>query len=82
VSEPYINVPEWDGQPRRCAEFFRLRKGARLVSWWLWTHPIGGEIRCEVDGELVRSQAGCGGVKLFELSEQWKAGFVEKGWTT
>jgi hypothetical protein len=69
-----------DGQARRCAEFFRLRKGKRRVVCWSWTHPVGGEIRVDVDGELVRSYAGRDGVALFELSQQWKVQFQEKGW--
>jgi hypothetical protein len=47
-----------------------------------WTHPIGGEVRVEVDGELMRSEARRDGAALFELSEQWRIQFQEKGWSS
>jgi hypothetical protein len=53
-----INFVPWDGSARECATLFELRKGTRRAICKLWNHPIGGELRCEVDGELLRSQAG------------------------
>jgi hypothetical protein len=37
-----------------------LHKNKRKAICEWWTHPIGGEIRVEISGELVRSEAGRG----------------------
>jgi hypothetical protein len=57
-----------------------LRKDQRTATCELWTHPYGGEIRVEVSGELVRSEAGRDGLALIDLATSWRAGFLEKGW--
>jgi hypothetical protein len=80
-SGPSINVPMWDGRPREAGELWTLRKGTRVASCHLWTHPYGGEVRATIDGELWRSEAGRDGMALVNLALGWKAQFQEKGWT-
>jgi hypothetical protein len=77
-----IHFLPWSGLPHDYGTLFDLRKGARRVVCTLWNHPIGGELRCEVDGELVRSQAGRDGMALFDCGMEWKRQFDEKGWTS
>jgi hypothetical protein len=75
-----INIPEYYDRPQLAAELWILRKGTHEAICALWTHPIGGEIRIEVDGELLRSQAGRNGTSLMDLAFEWKSQFVMKGW--
>lgn len=44
-------LPEWDGQARD------MGKGSRMAVCRLTTHPIGGEVRLDVDGEMLRTGA-------------------------
>ena len=76
-----INVPAYDGEPRRAHRIWLVHKGGKEAACYFWTHPIGAEIRAEVGGELVRSQAGRDTIALFDLAMEWEAQFLEKGWT-
>jgi hypothetical protein len=77
----YVNLPEWNGHAKHLTDVWRLHKGDRQALCTLSTHPIGGEIRVEVNGELLRSQAGRKGTELMDLAFEWKSQFVLKGWT-
>jgi hypothetical protein len=48
-----IKIPEYWERPQRVFGVWTLRKNKRKAICELWTHPIGGEIRVEVSGELV-----------------------------
>lgn len=76
-----INVPRWDGQPRQAGRLWSLHKGTRAAECLLWTNPLGAEIRVEVGGEFLRSEAGADPLALIEKADGWKAQFIEKGWT-
>jgi hypothetical protein len=80
TDRPFIQIPQYYGRPKEAGELWRLTKGRRTAFCNLWTHPIGGEVRAGVDGELMRSEAGRDGTKLIDLALEWKRGFVEKGW--
>jgi hypothetical protein len=75
-----FNVPTWDGQARDVALVWRLTKGRKHAECRLWTNPLRAEIRVEVAGEFVRSEAGSDPIVLIELAMTWKAQFQEKGW--
>jgi hypothetical protein len=75
-----INIPEYYDRPQLAANVWRLTKGTHVAVCAFWTHPTGGEVRVEVDGELIRSEAHRDGAALFELSEQWRIQFQEKEW--
>ncbi len=75
-----INIPEWDGHARACGEVFVLRKGSRVAVCELWTHPIGGEVRVTVGGELLRSEAKRDGMALVNIGLEWREQFKRKGW--
>ncbi len=49
-------MSEWDGTPRECGEVWTLRKGSRVASCRLVTHPKGGEAVLVVDGDWVRGE--------------------------
>jgi len=38
-------------------EVWTLRKGSRVAVCRLTTHPIGGDVRLEIDGEMLRTGA-------------------------
>ena len=75
-----INIPEWNGTPREVAEVWTLRKGDRVASCHLWTHPKRREIRVTVDGEWIRGEALDNGLGLVDLAMEWRDGFLRKRW--
>ena len=46
----------------------------------MWTNPLGGEVRCDVDDEMFGTHASRRLEDLVEASDRWKAAFQEKGW--
>jgi hypothetical protein len=52
-----------------------------VAVWTLWNHPLGAEIRCDVDNEMAQTKVGREIVELLDESDAWKAKFIEKGWT-
>ena len=75
-----VNIPEFYGRPHNVGEVWTLRKGGHVATCHLWTHPMGGEARLEVDGDWQRGEAGRSGLALVELALEWKAQFIAKGW--
>jgi hypothetical protein len=55
-------------------------KGTRVAFCALWNHPIGAEMRCDVDGEMWQTKAARDLGELMNGSESWKAAFQQKGW--
>lgn len=47
---------EWQGVTRELGTAWRLTKGTRSACCVLVNHPLGWELRLEIDGELIRSQ--------------------------
>ena len=80
VAIPF-NPPEWRGAPERIFELWKLTKGARVAVCTLWDHPLGAEVRCDVDGEMRRIKASRDLGDMLDASDAWKAAFQEKGWT-
>jgi hypothetical protein len=73
-SKPYpFNPPEW--------HWWILRKGTHTAVCVLWNHPIGAEMRLDIDGEMKETKAGRGLTELLDAADVWKAAFIEKGWT-
>ena len=81
MTDPVFEVPPWDGQERDVALVWRLTRDNTGAECRLWTHPIGVQIRVDVEGEFVRSEAGRDPLPLLELAAAWKAQFHEKSWT-
>ena len=77
-----INVPEFYLEAREVAAVWTLRKGSRVASCHLWTHPKRREIRLTVDGEWHRGQALHDGLALVDLALEWRTQFEAKGWIT
>jgi hypothetical protein len=73
--------PEWSGAPEHIFEFWKLTKGARVAVCALWNHPLGAEVRCDVDGEMWRTKASRDLGQLLVASDEWRKAFQAKGWT-
>lgn len=55
-----------------------MRKGSRVAVCRFTTHPIGGEVRLEIDGEMLRTGAEREWRPLLILATDWKQQFQEK----
>ena len=81
MSDSVFNVPPWDGQEREVSLIWRLTRDNTSAECRLWTHPVGGQVRVDVEGEFVRSSAGRDQLSLLELAAAWKTQFHERGWS-
>jgi len=52
VSDSAFKFSEYYDRPKRIAGVWTLHKDKHTATWELWTHPVGAELRVEVDGEL------------------------------
>jgi hypothetical protein len=52
-----FHPPEWHGQAVSLGEIWKLTKGKHVAVCTLWNHPIGAEIRCDVDDEMRQTKA-------------------------
>ena len=75
-----FNPPEWRGTPERIFEFWKLTKDASVAVCTLWNHPIGAEIRCDVDDEMRQTKAARTVGELLDMSHEWRKAFEAKGW--
>ena len=75
------NSQAWRRYSERVGLWWRLTKGSRAVSCFIWTHPLGGELRCEVDGEMFGTRASRSLKDLLDASREWRTAFEAKGWT-
>ena len=75
----------WDGQAVAVGDAFRVHKvrcGRQLeAACRLVTHPLGWELRLEIAGSLQRSQVCRSQDEVLDISEQWKAAMIERGWS-
>ena len=72
---------------RRCCrrragrEIWKLTKGTRVAICTLWNHPIGAELRCDVDDEMQQTKASRTVGELLDVAHEWRKAFEAKGWT-
>ena len=69
---------EWNHQPRRQGETFRLRKGRLTAECELWSHPLGWELRLVSGNEFLQTAVCRSQDDVLSTSETWKAGMPEK----
>jgi hypothetical protein len=69
---------------RELAECWRLRKLNRgEARCTLWAHPLGRELRLDINGELLRSEVfrpTPDPLAWAEAATLWRAQMSEKGW--
>lgn len=75
-----INLPPWTGTPKEAAEVWQLKKGQRIARCSLWSHPLGGEVRLEVDQLWCRGETHREELALLDTALEWKRQFEGKGW--
>jgi hypothetical protein len=75
------NPPAWRGYSERVGQWWKLTKGSRAVVCDIYTHPLGGELRCDVDGEMFGTRASRNLNDLLDASDAWRKAFEAKGWT-
>ena len=46
----------------------------------VWTNPLGGELRCEVDGEMFGTRASRTLDDFLKASDEWRKAFEAKDW--
>jgi hypothetical protein len=63
------------------ALMWEVRKGVRVARCELWRHPIGWELRCDVDNETRQTAVQRLRDKAEDLAEDWKQAFEAKGWS-
>jgi hypothetical protein len=63
--------PAWTGEPVLIAELWTLHKTGRRASCTLWNHPIGAELRLDVEGRDRTSLAGADLEPLLDVSVRW-----------
>ena len=74
--------PEWRGTPVKLGILWTLTKGKREAVCVLWNHPVGAEMRLDVDGDLMQSKASRATFgELLDAAAEWRRAFEEKGWS-
>ena len=74
------NPQAWRGYPERVGNWWTLKKGSRTVVCDIYTHPLGGELRCDVDSEMFGTRASRTLDDLLAASDEWRKAFEGKGW--
>ena len=64
----------------KLGEHWRLTKGRREAICVLWNHPVGAEMRLDVDGEMMQRKASRDYGELLDAADAWRKAFKEKGW--
>lgn len=75
----------WNGDPERLPDGFTVTKtkdGRTLTAVCeVWTHPIGWELRLQVDREgFLMSSVTRSGAQMITRVEEWHTAMLAKGW--
>ena len=70
----------WNDQPVQLETVWTLTKRGHVAQCVLFSHQFGWELRLEV-GELFRTQVCRSDRDSEDVSGEWKAAMIEKGWT-
>lgn len=77
---PHDRAPAPPPDDRLDAVMWELRKGSRVARCDLWRHPLGWELRCDVDGETRQTAVQRRRDTAEDLAHDWQAAFNGKGW--
>ena len=61
------------------ALMWKLQKGQCVAQCELWRHPLGWEVRCDVDGELVQAAVLRRRESAEDQAHDWQQAFRAKG---
>jgi hypothetical protein len=78
--------PDWRAAGNTPGERWRLHKAGcghyRQAVCELWTHERGWELRLVVDGsDLRKSHVPHSSDEILNVTEEWKAAMVSRGWS-
>ena len=62
------------------AVMWELHKGSRVARCELWRHPLGFEVRCDVDGETRQTAVQRRRDTAEDQAHDWQQAFGQKGW--
>jgi hypothetical protein len=75
---------EWPGEAADLGEAWRLRRqacgGAREAVCRVFSHPLGWELRLEVNAQLVRSEVCRSDAEVAATSDAWRRAMIDRGW--
>lgn len=69
----------WNGQPSALQTLWTLSKRNRDARLVLYTHQLGWELRIE-SGDVLMTQVCRSDREIEDVSGEWKAAMLEKGW--
>jgi hypothetical protein len=82
-----VDTPQragWTGRAVNLGEQWRLRRqgceGAREAVCRLFSHPLGWELRVEINAQLVRTEVCQSEARVAGTSGGWKAAMIDRGW--
>ena len=69
----------WNGVPLELETLWTLSKGSRCARLVMYTHQLGWELRVQ-SGALLMTQVCRSDQEIEDVSAEWRAAMVEKGW--
>lgn len=80
VSQPPDKTSSLE-EPHRFSTCWKLRnESIGEATCELWSHPLGRELRLDVNGELIRSEVFRERLAWADVAVAWKRAMVAKGW--
>ncbi len=64
------------------AVMWELRKGVRVARCEMWRHPLGWEVRVDVDSETRQTAVQRRRATAEDLAQDWQRLFAGKGWAS
>jgi hypothetical protein len=82
VSDPphALQRVEWYGSAQLLSVCWRLTKPGKVAVCELFNHPLGWELRVNVNDDLVRSEVFRDGDLCLTAAAAWRTTFTSKGW--
>lgn len=71
---------DWDGYPVELGTAWTLRKGDKVATCLLVSHPLGWELRL-MTTDLLRSQVCRSSDEVLSTQEGWKRAMTPRGWS-
>lgn len=75
-----MNLPDPPPVSRLEAVVWECRKGTRIARCELWRHPLGWEVRCDVDDETRQTAVQRRRETAEDQAHDWQRAFFGKGW--
>ena len=70
----------WSGEPKKLADWLRLRRGERHAVCELWSHQDGWQLLLCAGGEPVMRQVCRSQEALLDTIDAWAGALRQQGW--